>query len=353
MEQAIPTPPRRTLHAYAYDPLLSELNNTEVKLSVPFEPLKPGPEGGLVKVIDFDPIRDTYYAPVHLDDPLLLAQDGLAPSESDPRFHQQMVYAVSSSVLEYLERALGRRLQFVGGKPLTIYPHAFCDQNAYYDPDLHALLFGYFRAGRDTPGRLLPGQWVFTCLSHDIIAHELTHAVVDRLRPEFIFPTNHDVAAFHEGFADLIALLHHFTLPDIVRRHLQASRGDIARAAPLFDLAQQFGEGAGMGEALRSGIDKPDPARLAMTLECHDRGAILVAAVFEAFIETYKERVADLLRIATGGTGELPRGHLHPDLVTRVASEAQANARDFLSMCVRAFDFLPVVDVTFGDFLRA
>ena len=38
----------------------------------------------------------------------LLAQDGLAPSESDPQFHQQMVYAVAMTTIRHFERALGR-----------------------------------------------------------------------------------------------------------------------------------------------------------------------------------------------------------------------------------------------------
>ena len=39
-------------------------------------------------------------------------------------------------------------------------------------------------------GNNLPGQRVFTCLSHDIIAHEVTHAVIDGIRTYFTEPTN-------------------------------------------------------------------------------------------------------------------------------------------------------------------
>ncbi|WP_342150299.1 hypothetical protein [Methylorubrum sp. SB2] len=98
---------------------------------------------------------------------------------------------------------------------------------------------------------------------------------------------------------------------------------------------------------------KPDPTLLGRTFECHDRGAILVGAVFDGFYRTYEGRIADLLRIATNGSGELPAGHLHPDLVERVANEASVLADHVLRMCLRAFDYLPPVDVTFGDFLRA
>ena len=359
MTAAYDPPRRRFLRAYALDPLRSELDQSQVTLDIPYEALDPGPSGALVKVIDYDPTRDCWYQPVDLDDPNVVGQAGMAPSESDPRFHQQMVYAVASSVLEAWEISVGRRFSFVNDGPIEMYPHAFEDQNVWFAPGAgaapraDAILFGYFRADRRHPGETLPNQVVYTCLSHDIVAHELTHAIVHRARPWLDDPTNHDVAAFHEGFADIIAILHHFTVPGLVRRELERLRGTFEIGNRLLELARQFGEGAGMGTALRTAFDEPDPGRLARTLEPHDRGAILVGAVLGAFIDCYRRRSEDLIRIATGGTGLLGDGCLPSDLVTRLAQEAVDTARRIFTICVRAFDYLPVVDVTFGDFLRA
>ena len=44
---------------------------------------------------------------------------------------------------------------------------------------------------------------------------------------------------------------------------------------------------------------KPDPADYDATVEPHERGAILVAAVFDAFLSIYTDAIGDLLRIAT------------------------------------------------------
>ena len=88
-------------------------------------------------------------------------------------------------------------------------------------------------------------------------------------------------------------------------------------------------------------------------MEPHERGAILVAAIFDAFISIYNRRVADLLRIASNGTGILPEGELHPDLVNRLANEASKSAGHVLTMCIRALDYCPPNEITFGDFLRA
>ena len=115
-----------------------------------------------------------------------------------------------------------------------------------------------------------------------------------------------------------------------------------------------------MHGALRSAINQvdattgePDPTLLERTVEPHDRGAILVAAVFDAFLAIYKARVADLLRLVTGTGAAFPAGDLHPDLLNRMAGEANKAATHVLRMCIRALDYCPPVDITFGDYLRA
>ena len=46
-------------------------------------------------VIDYDATNRRYYQPINLNSASALVEGGLEPSESDPRFHQQMVYAVA------------------------------------------------------------------------------------------------------------------------------------------------------------------------------------------------------------------------------------------------------------------
>lgn len=327
--------------------------NKSIRLSVPNEPLRAGPVGARLQVIDYDPTRRVYYEPVNLDSPPILMRGGLDPSESDPRFHQQMVYAVASKVMENFDLALGRRIRFKRRRPLRIFPHAIQDANAFFDPKPHALLFGYFRTDRKNYGANLPGQTVFTCLSHDIIAHETTHAIVNRLRRLYMEATNLDVPAFHEGFSDIVAIFQHFTFKEILRDTILRTQTDLRNPTPMIELAQQFGYATGGGRALRSAVDDPSANLYASTFEPHERGSVLVAAVFDAYFKTYQSRIKDLLRIASGGTGILPAGDMHPDLVNRIALEASSTAQSVLNMCIRAFEYLPPVDITFGDYLRA
>ena len=309
--------------------------------------------GSRLEVVDVDASGSTpvWLRPVNLDDANIAMQLGLEPTESDPQFHQQMVYAVAMRTLEQFDRAFGRVVYFKGRRRLRLVPHAFRGGNAFYHPKLRAVLFGYFRASKDAPGENLPGQVIFTCLSHDIIAHEVTHAVVDRLRPYFNTATNPHVRAFHEGFADIVAVFQRLTFRDLVQRELQNSGADLRKSDLLFKIAAQFGEGLGSGKALRTGLN--DKTTIQDVSEEHALGNVLVAALLDAFFTTFNSRSADLIRIATGGTGVLPPGSLHPDLVRRLAGECIRVAQSVLTMCIRAFDYLPPANVTFGSFLRA
>ncbi len=378
----IETPVSRRLRILAFDPSLATRLDTatinEITVNIPWEEkLQPGPIGEYIEVVDVDPASGVVYQPVNLNHPHLLAQDGLPPSESDPQFHQQMVYAVAMTTIRHFERALGRvafwadrrfrmenseyREQFV--RRLRIYPHALRNRNAYYSPAKKALLFGYFpvttKDVHNTPGTL-----VFTCLSHDIIAHEVTHALLDGVHPRFNEPSNPDVHAFHEAFADIVALFQHFSYPSVLESQIRRTRGNLHTESLLAQLAQQFGRATGRGSALRDALGsvndstgewtlrRPDPHALETSDGPHARGSILVAAIFRAFLLIYRARSADLFRIATQGTGTLPEGDIHPDLAQRLAAEAAKCAERVLQMCIRAIDYCPPVDITFGDFLR-
>jgi hypothetical protein len=378
-EVAITSPPSRRLRVYAMDPSFSTKLGTaainEVSLEIPWEEdLQPGPRGEYLDVTDTDATGKTY-SKVNLNDPRLLAQDGWRPSEGNPAFHQQMVYAVAMKTIHHFEQALGRPVLWRGKNPvrqsddgifvrrLNVQPHALRQPNAFYSPDRGALLFGYFEAGSDDPGDHVPGTRVYTCLSHDIIAHETTHAILDGMHRRFNEPTNPDVLALHEAFADIVALMQHFTIRNLLEQQISKTRGDLETESTLGSLAIQFGRAIGGRGALRDAIGqvdrdghwkrrRPNPSDYRDTLTPHARGAILVGAVFDAFLAIYKSRTADLIRIYTAGTGVLPAGAIHPDLVTRLADEAAKSAGHVLKICIRAVDYLPPVDITFGEYLR-
>jgi len=403
---SIPEPPTRALKVYALDPSAGNYVGNVMTVRIRWERnLKPGPVGRRFAVIDYDGGNRCYYPPVDLDDHRILAMGGLDPSESDPRFHQQMVYAVASETVEKFEAALGRTIHWrradrpgvaaaaATARPddiwvLKLFPHAMAQANAFYCREAQGILFGYFRAADAdaNPGNNLPGQRIFTCLSHDIIAHEVTHAVIDGIRAFFTEPTNPDVLAFHEAFADLTALFLHFSHKEALLDTIRKTGGrlyryeltpdaapvtetsatgrngakpritsEIAARNPLIELAQQFGESSGMGRGLRGALDvPPDPAAMRTRVnDAHFRGSILVAAVFDAYFTTYLHAAADLFRIYHAGGGDTEASELPAPLANQLAETASRTADEFFQLCARALDYCPPVDLTFGDYLRA
>jgi hypothetical protein len=378
-------PPQRALRVYAFDPSRGARLDNQLTIRVPYEDLTKGPVGRKIAVIDYDASNQCYYEGIDLNAAAVLGQSGLAPSESNPQFHQQMAYAVVMDTVRRFETALGRevrwRPQFGSSSApfhglLRVYPHAFQEANAFYDPELHALLFGYFKASEDDAGVNLPGQTVFTCLSHDIVVHETTHAVLDGIREFYNDPTGPDAPAFHEGFADIVALLQHFSFKDTLLDTIQRTGGlihrrqlapdvsgerdgptiqaEIGEDNPIVDLARQFGEAMGYRKALRGALGTPpDPQALDKAFEPHDRGAILVAAVFDAFFSVYINRTRDLVRMAYPDGRAIVPNFLQADLANRLADQAAKTAMRIQNICLRALDYCPAVDITFGDYLRA
>jgi hypothetical protein len=359
-------PVYRPLRIFALDPSASRLDGAVATINLAYEELRPGPCGAVIEVADWDETTGMAYPPLDLDDRKALIQNGREPSVSDVQFHQQMAYAVCASTYNVFRSALGRDPSWgFQGRPgedgpvLRIRPHAFAEENAFYQPRTGELCFGYYDAAASVSGRNLPFGRIYTCLSHDIVVHEMTHALLDGLRRHLLFQTHPDVAAFHEGFADLMAILARFSYHDVVRAAIERSDGDPAQDALLLSVASQFGQTTGQDGPLRSAIDRkgmPNGASDGRPTsyteagkEPHALGTILVSAVFEAFGTVFRRKAAVYRRLVR----HTPQGASNPELAQVLAREASQLAQQFLSICVRAIDYCPPVDLRFGEFLRA
>ncbi|MFN7913694.1 MAG: hypothetical protein U0Q55_00030 [Vicinamibacterales bacterium] len=258
------------------------------------------------------------------------------------------------STLFEFERALGRPVDWAFGEPshqIKVAPHAFQDANAYYSRESESLNFGYFP---DDDGRR-----VYTCLSHDIVVHETTHALLDGLRPSYMLPSSPDQAGFHEGFADVVALLSVFQHREIVEHALgvlsdaggriparKLDLPSLGRTA-LGKLAEEMGsalEGV-RGAALRQSLEiAPDSGlyRRLREAEEHDLGELLVAVVMRSLLQIWVRRLKPLLPLATGSLA-----------IGVVAEEGSTAAGQLLNIVIRALDYLPPVDLTYPDYLSA
>ncbi len=370
-------PLTRPLRVFTLDPSVSDRLGGVATVMVPYEKLAPGPVGSLFEVNCEGAPAPLVTGALDLDDPYLLLSSGLSPSQADGRFHLQMVYAICNLTYAAFSRGLGRDIAWATeaapGEPLrlTVRPFGFRGANAGYSREAGDLSFGYFIARGKRAGFTLRDGIICTALSHDIVAHETTHALLDGLRSAFMNPTNVDVPAFHEGFSDLVALLLHFTYADVVERGIREGHGSFARGSLLTDLAREFGYArskAGRVEALRSGVDVDGvaafdsdvvpskdnaPTRYDPDLEPHALGSVLVSAVFEAFTTIVRRKTERFFRIAGLDPAAPAGGPMNDALLKAIAQEASDVAGQFLGICIRAIDYCPPADMELGEYLRA
>lgn len=337
------------------------------QVDVAAEKLAPGPTGYRIKVVDYNATEALSYVnkcmyqkrdgtmidPFEARDAAELTDPAYqARLLGDPNFHAQNVYAVAMRTLGFFERALGRRVSWSSqGHQLHIVPHAFAQANAFYSEPDRALMFGYFLTEA--------GQPIFTALSHDIVAHETTHALLDGLRTRYTDASLPDQAGFHEGFADIVALLSVFSLEAVVAAAIgEDSRYvigeqeielvdkakvslDALQKSIFLGLGREFGRALdGSGDLRRSILREPD-SFVDGAMEEHDRGELIVAVVMRAFVTLWSARIGALGRF---------KGKYN---LAMVVEEGAKVARQLLNMCIRGLDYCPPTDLDFSQFIAA
>ncbi|MBN1399865.1 MAG: serine protease [Anaerolineae bacterium] len=335
---------RVPLTIYAQDPLVAAvtpaLGLEQIELDWEFG-LRDGPTSARVVVVDrdldtgqtFEPaqVRWTQKRGWHFLGPDGDLIDGSHPES--PQFHQVNVWAVVQRALAFYEsgHVLGRSIPWAfEGNRLIVIPHAGLRQNAFYDRRQKALLLYYSGP---------PAQRVYTCLSHDIVAHETGHAILDGCRPYYHEVTSRETAAFHEFVADLTAIIS--AMRDNATRQVVAdvTGGDLSRDRAIQDLAEEFARdlvGARQGEAnryyLRSAGNQLGMADIADAWAPHDCSQVLTGALFEILSGMTLKHLEQ---------GESPRQALW-----------HATER-FTRIALRGLDYCPPVGIEFIDYARA
>lgn len=117
------------------------------------------------------------------------------------------------------------------GPALPIFLDDGVDFNAFYDRT--ALKFFH---GDVTGGTVFSGE------SPDILCHEMGHAILDAMRPDLWDVAAQEVAAFHESFGDMSAILSALQLPLMRAAVISETDGHINRSSRLSRLAEQLGQ---------------------------------------------------------------------------------------------------------------
>lgn len=252
-----------------------------------------------------------------------------------PEFRQVNAWAVAQSVLDLFEHpeALGRPLPWgVPGNRLIIVPHAGYGENAYYDRHSKSLQFYYYGDPKDPK---------YTCLSHDIVAHETGHAILDGLRPYYYNFTSVQTAAFHEFVADLAAILSGLRDNQVRLSTSKKTGGNLTRDNVIQGLAEEFGQHISGVKPLREANNQDNMDSIQGNLSPHDCSLVLTGAMFEILTEI-AQRHLDEEKSKSGEDGDA-----HPLRALWWATQR------IIHMALQPLDFLPPVDVDFVDYARA
>ncbi|MCP2047424.1 UNVERIFIED_ORG: hypothetical protein J3D58_001496 [Paenarthrobacter nicotinovorans] len=311
------------------------------QVRIPVERLRRGPTGHRY-AIHIRKWRGTTVSPVSLTqpgDPWRLISEpppaGLRELLDDTRFLAQHVYGVAMSTLEIFESTLGRRMPWnPEGRVVLKARDLVTATDTGYERGTNIIRFGSV----DRMGYKVP-----TALYRDIVAHEVTHAILDGFRPAWADQmATMEQLAMHEALADIVAILSVFSSKEVVYRQLEAAAGgfeagqqvdDEVLMRSLFDFARDlFARGP-----LREPFVGAAPEGWQLLPEPHARGAVVVGAVLRAVQRLWAERNARY-----GGFHSLQQK----------AESGSIVATRILRMVIRGLSYMPPVDVSWRDLLR-
>jgi hypothetical protein len=181
-------------------------------------------------------------------------------------------------------------------KLLEVVPAAGAEMNAYYDR--RSLRFFYYNH---------KGNNVYFGDSVDIIAHELGHAFLDAMRPDFWSVQALEIWSFHEAFSDIVAVFNLLNHDMVIKAVLEETNGDLRVSNHASRLAEEVGkliravtnDPAYLPDALRnpaverfhyvkpSSLPK-ETSNDRLAAECHSFGRVFSAAWYEALVRCYE-----------------------------------------------------------------
>lgn len=153
----------------------------------------------------------------------------------DPRQNTAIAFAATAKTINVFREVFGDFKWAFKYDKLAIHANAGKDLNAYYSRPQGTVNF--FQD--DDP---IFGQPVHSGASGEIVAHEVGHALLDAVRPEYLGAWRADVGAFHESFADIMAM--HVSLMDerVVKRVVVQTGGDLSKPNISAHMAEELGE---------------------------------------------------------------------------------------------------------------
>lgn len=298
-----------------------------------------------------DPTTPNLAADIVIPDmgPLKYAVQGLSMSPSNPNEHRSLNCHIQlGHCINNAQRLFRKPLQgWSATKLLQVVPAAGADMNAYYDR--RSLRFFYYNH---------KGRNVYFGDSADIVAHELGHAILDAMRPDFWSVQALEIWSFHEAFSDIVALFNLLNYDGAIESVLDETGGDLRRSNYASRLAEEVGrlirEVTGDPSYMENALRDPAVERFhyakpstlpketrndRLAAECHSFGRVFSAAWYEALVRSYEheagsgKKPSDALKVARdscfsiilAGVEASPRVNNYYEAVARCMVSVAAN----------------------------
>ncbi len=277
--------------------------------------------------------------------------DLLEAREEQLHTHAFMKVSVFATILKTLylfekNETFGRKITWAFDSPqLLVIPIAGEEANAFYHRDSNSLQFFY------CPRSDYTGQPVYTCLSRDIIAHEVGHAIIDSIAPDLVDAWTPQSLAIHEALADITALLMAFDSKKLREIILDITNGKIGGYTAFSCIGEEIGRELGRtwhgirNLNNRNNLNKEDKYCVRRD-EPHILSTVLSGAIFDVITE-FHERLK---------SKEPPYEKHASKSYTEESSAGYALhkvAERFKGILFSALDYLPPGEVSFVDYGRA
>jgi len=165
----------------------------------------------------------------HILDPQ--PQSGLFPPGT-PNFRFWMVTEALARGINFWTPLLPAGTRWSTVNPMHVTLDAGEDLNAFYSRDDNGLFFFH---------QTVKNRTFFSADSPDVVCHEMGHAILDALKPQLFDAASTQVAAFHESFGDMSAILCALQLQSERQKVLTETQGRLNVTSRLSRLAEQLG----------------------------------------------------------------------------------------------------------------
>jgi len=154
---------------------------------------------------------------------------------SDKDYVAAATLATVAKTVEVMEKAYGSKIPWAfRSEKIRVYPDAGKDFNAYYSRQAGSLNFFH-----DTDPKT--NQVVFSGKSGEVVSHEVGHAMLDGIRPDYLGTWGTDPGGFHESFGDIMGMLMALQDDKSVEVIARQTGGDLSKQNSLAHTGEELG----------------------------------------------------------------------------------------------------------------